>query len=235
MCMSHFIFATAWHEASFTFPSTSCAQDDDCIFFAIKNALTFSRVVSKRGASSYQSINTLWQHPDMCQETLQRPKEALPTLWVLCADDNSEEVLDFILPLHQKGKKILIIDTRSIIMPSLWMDYFTTGGDGLIVEPEPSDFIPAIQAIIKGNGVLKLPQQSQTILHETTPTRKLSIATSLLLEILFNSQLNPDLDPVMQQDFITLENHLLKMHKMGHLHHFLPELLTTKWLQKRQK
>ena len=136
--------------------------------------------------------------------------------------------------VYQKNKKILIIDTRSIEMPALWISYFTAGSTGLIVDQAPYDLVYMIELLQCDHGLLQLPDSPEKILHHTMVTAKLSPLALQLTELLFDSRLVPDLDPMLKDNLMILEKLLLEELETTHFNDLLPRLLEARWLKKRR-
>jgi len=133
---------------------------------AIVNASTTLNRRFNTELSSYTVMNEQWQHFTDCQYTLDKCRDELPGVWILCADDHSEEILDFI-PLIQERcyQTILVIDSRRIMMPAMWIAYFKAGVSGCIVDKVPSQIANTLSFLQQAHGILQLPHNPLQLLQ----------------------------------------------------------------------
>jgi hypothetical protein len=173
-----------------------------------------------------------WQYLDDCHNTLQSLHHNPPVLWILCADDQSDEIFDFIPLVTQYSLgKILVIDTRKIHMPAMWIGYFKEGVSGCIVDPNPNNITYTVSLLLQQHGILQLPNTLQKILCHRIADHPFTPLTQQLIEMCFDAQLIVDTNCTLTEHLAVIEQQLLEQFQQDDLYALLPPLIEMLWQQ----
>jgi CheY-like chemotaxis protein len=182
----------------------------------------------------YAIRNYHWQNLNDCQNTLAYCKEWPPTVWILCADDQNEEIAEYIDYLYrQKHTMILAIDARQIRMPTLWYSYFTLGVSGCLVDHAPDAIKKAIRLLKYGLGFVQLPQGIKRRFRRHKRVYHFSAVELQLFELLLDQQFFSDIDETLKQHLVSLKALLLQKFQADTLNEVFPNIAEQLWQQKR--
>jgi DNA-binding NarL/FixJ family response regulator len=185
-------------------------------------------------AEQHQCRTYRWKNLLDCKNTLAEVQENKPTVWILCATDNNEEILDFITYLYDQGQPtILTIDARNIKMPTMWYSYFVAGAADCIVDQQAGAVAYALRLLKHGRGFLQLPNGIKKQLRRCKCAYDFLDLDLQLFELLFDQQFIFDLDNTIIQHFMSIEKQLLAKFQVNAFNELLPAIAERLWQRKR--
>jgi DNA-binding NarL/FixJ family response regulator len=205
---------------------------------AIVNAnATLTRIINTALSPIEQSqcLTYRWARLLDCKKTLAQCEENQTTVWILCATDDNEEILDFITYLYNEGERsILAIDARSIKMPTMWFSYFAAGVAACIVDQQAGAIADALRLLKHGRGFLQIPDGIKKPLRRRKCAYDFSDLDLQLFELLLDQQIIFDLDKTIIQHLLQIEKLLFAKFQANSFNELLPAIAERLWQRKRE-